>query len=87
MVATIDDADGVAALLEERLLKATSRDGVRLSVNGAPVSMKPFVQDFVRGTVRGMLSALTGVESDGTVVLRIERSDSGLGGQGEADAR
>jgi len=72
----IDDADGVAALIEEQLLKGRVTNEVELYVNGMPVPMKPFVRDFVRGTVRGMLSALTGVEEGGSVVVRIGRSRS-----------
>jgi len=71
----IDDAAGVAALIEERLIKARDAGGVELYVNGKAVPMKPFVQDFVRGTVLGMLSALRGVEAVGSLVLRIERND------------
>lgn len=80
----IDDAEGVAALLEERLLKARVPARVELYANGKPVPMTPFVKDFVEATVRGMLSALRGVEEGCSVVLRIERADGSARGEGSA---
>ncbi|HDS59543.1 MAG TPA: hypothetical protein ENN54_04540 [Thermoplasmatales archaeon] len=45
---------------------------VEVMVDGRHVPLKPFVQEFIAGAVRGMLSALHGVEDGGERRIRIE---------------
>jgi molybdopterin-guanine dinucleotide biosynthesis protein B len=42
-----------------------SHGGVTVTVDGTMVPLKPFVQEFIEGTVRGMLQSLKGVEDTG----------------------
>ncbi len=61
----LDDARGVADLLEERFLRRPGRTGeasppVVLRVDGRPVPLKPFIQEMLAGAVRGLLGALKG---------------------------
>ncbi len=61
----LDDARGVADLLEERFLhRPAHTEGttlqVTLRVDGRPVSLKPFIQEMLAGALQGLLGALKG---------------------------
>ncbi len=60
---SLDDADGVVELIIEKFLKNDAGTGVSLTVNGAPVAMKPFVQDMFINTISGLVAALHGTEN------------------------
>ena len=67
------DLDAVVEVLERvRATYGGRAEAVELLVDGRPVPMKPFVQEFLEGTLRGAVSAL---EDAGTsrdeVVLRL----------------
>jgi len=49
-----------------------SHGGVTVTVDGTMIPLKPFVQSFVEGTVRGMLRSLKGVEDAGEAEVRVE---------------
>ncbi|MBI2955548.1 MAG: molybdopterin-guanine dinucleotide biosynthesis protein B [Chloroflexi bacterium] len=68
----LDDAAGVADLLERRYLRRKSNDYVTLLVNGERLTIKTYVQDVLDRVVRAMVSTLHGAEAaeDITLVLR-----------------
>jgi molybdopterin-guanine dinucleotide biosynthesis protein B len=58
----LEDTKGLADFIEREFLKSKKQEEISLRVNGRPISMTPFVREFVTGTVKGMLSALKGCE-------------------------
>ncbi|MGC9023470.1 MAG: molybdopterin-guanine dinucleotide biosynthesis protein B [Chloroflexia bacterium] len=75
----LDDAGGVADLLEERFLRRPADPGtpqVALRVDGRPVPLKPFIQAMLAGAVRGLLGALKG-GTGGTIELHIQGRQEG----------
>ncbi len=69
----LDDAAGVADLLERRFLKRKGQEYVTLLVDGQRVPIKSFVQDVFDQVVRGVIATLRGAEKDAeeiTLVLR-----------------
>ncbi len=67
----LDDARRIADLIEEKFLKGKKPSFIQLKVNGRNISLSPFVQKSIRGTLRGMVSALKGCESPKSVEIRI----------------
>jgi len=75
----LDDAAGVADLLEARFLgrPAPTRAPLQVSlrVDGREVALKPFVQEMLAGAVQGLLRALKNTEGE-RIELRIEGSSA-----------
>ena len=67
----LDDARGIVDLIEKKFLKGEKSPPVQLKVDGKDISLSPFVQKSIIGTVRGMVSALKGCESPKNVEIRI----------------
>lgn len=67
----LDDFGGIVDLIEEKFLKKKRISRVRLRVNGREIPLSPFVQESIRGTVRGMVSSLKGCESPNELELQI----------------
>jgi molybdopterin-guanine dinucleotide biosynthesis protein B len=67
----LNDAPGLVDLIEEQFLKKLTLPRMRLKVNGKEIPLSPFVQQSIRGTVRGMVSSLKGCASPQTVELDI----------------
>jgi molybdopterin-guanine dinucleotide biosynthesis adapter protein len=67
----LDDAPGLVDLIEEKILKEKENRKVFLRVNGAEIPLSPFVQESIRGTVRGMVSSLKGCASPQSVEIQI----------------
>ena len=67
----LDDARGMASLIEEKFLQRKGKPCVGLKVNGREVPLSPFVQKSILGTVRGMISSLKGCEDPRDVDLKI----------------
>jgi molybdopterin-guanine dinucleotide biosynthesis protein B len=67
----LNDAPGLVDLIEERVLKSRKRTKVHLRVNGAEVPLSPFVQESIKGTVRGMVSSLKGCSAPQSVDIQI----------------
>ncbi|MGQ9630236.1 MAG: molybdopterin-guanine dinucleotide biosynthesis protein B [bacterium] len=70
-----DDAEGVADLIEEKILKKArgSEHRVRLIVNGKTIPLgKKFTQDIVAKTVAGLVSALHGTEGAKEIDISIK---------------
>lgn len=71
----MDDAEGLAAFIEERFLTGIAKSRVRLSADGRHVPLKPFVMEALENTLRGFLSSLRGVEGARRIELTIEPED------------
>ena len=67
----LDDATGVADLIEERLLRAPTRSRVSLVVDGRPVELQGFVADILEAVVRGVVTRLRGCEDAGEIAVRL----------------
>ncbi|TAK32127.1 MAG: molybdopterin-guanine dinucleotide biosynthesis protein B [Chloroflexota bacterium] len=69
----INDATGIVDLIEERFLKPQVGLGeVRLTVNGAMVPLKPFVQDMIGNAMTGMVAALRDTDNAREIELVIK---------------
>ena len=57
----LDDAAGLADLIQRKCLARHEEEEVSLLVNGTPVPLNPFVKGIMAKTLLGMVSALKGV--------------------------
>ena len=71
------DWRGVADLIEDRYLKNRRKRRLLVQLAGKQLPMKDFVEDFVMGGIRGMLSSLRGWEKPRTLAIhmRLEEDD------------
>jgi molybdopterin-guanine dinucleotide biosynthesis protein B len=67
----LNDIRGLADLIEKKFLRGEKTPRVRLRVNGREIPLSSFVQQSIRGTVRGMISSLKGCESPKGVEIEI----------------
>ncbi len=67
----LDDAVGVADLIEEKLLRGPDRRRVSLVVDGHPIEMQGFVADILEAVVRGVVTRLKGCEDAGEIAVRL----------------
>jgi molybdopterin-guanine dinucleotide biosynthesis protein B len=67
----INDAPGLVDLIEEKILKGKKRAKVFLRVNGVEIPLSPFLQESIKGTVRGMVSSLKGCVAPQGVDIQI----------------
>jgi molybdopterin-guanine dinucleotide biosynthesis protein B len=67
----LNDIRGLADLIEKKFLRGEKTPRVRLRVNGREIPLSSFVQQSIRGTVRGMISSLKGCESPQSVEIEI----------------
>jgi molybdopterin-guanine dinucleotide biosynthesis protein B len=65
------DLRGVADLVENRYLKGRKKRKMLVQLDGKQLPMKDFVEDFVIGGIKGMLSSLRGWEKPGTISIQI----------------
>jgi len=73
----LDDAVGLADLLEARFLVQRPGDSLTLLVDGRPVAIwKEFAEAIIKRTVRAMVSTLQGTEAARRIVLIVESDDS-----------
>ena len=70
----LDDAVGVADLIEEKLLRAPVRPRAGLTVDGRPIEMQGFVADILEAVARGVVTRLRGCEDAGEIVVRLRSS-------------
>ena len=70
----LDDAQGVAALIEKKFLKENNGDSpsVKLFVNDRDISLKPFIQTTLKGMIEGYLKGLNGIEENGDIRVEIK---------------
>jgi len=69
---SLDDAKGVADFIEKKFLKAKKEEGITLKVDGRSVSLKPFIRDFLSGSIKGMVDSLKGCEKPKKIEITIE---------------
>jgi len=69
----INDAAGLADFIVKRFLLERALPKVALRVDGADISLTPFVQNFMLGTITGMIGALRGVGSPRQVEILVDR--------------
>jgi hypothetical protein len=69
MLEALEDTDEI-----RKLQLTIEGDKVVIDLNGAAVSLKPFVNTVIRNTILGLISSLKGVESPQKVKLHIARS-------------
>lgn len=67
----VDDVDGIADFIEGRYLKPTEQSHCSIYIENRPIPLKPFVQDFIRGTIKGMLAALRDIPQGGEILIKI----------------
>ncbi len=67
----LDDAKGVADLIEKNFLQKKEDEEVFLVVNGRPVMLTFFVKNFLMKTIRAMISTLKGCEDPKTIRISI----------------
>jgi molybdopterin-guanine dinucleotide biosynthesis protein B len=70
---TLEDARGIADLIEKRFFDREQEDIVALYVNEEPIPLNPFVKSVISKTVLGMVSALKKVAQATRVDLSIRR--------------
>ncbi len=73
----LDDAGGVADLIEEKVLRAPDRRRVSLVVDGLPIEMQGFVADILEAVVRGVVTRLRGCENAGEIAVRLRQGPKG----------
>ncbi len=70
------DWRGVADLIENRYLKGRKKRKMIVQLDGKQLPMKDFVEDFVLGGIKGMLSSLRGWEKPGTISIQIRLGEN-----------
>lgn len=69
----LDDARGLADLIEKRFLDKEKTDEITVFVNEEPIPLNPFVKSIIGKTVLGMISALKNVPEARDVDMFIRR--------------
>lgn len=70
---SLDDAKGIADLIEKRFFDRRQEDIITLYVNDEPIPLNPFVKSIITKTVVGMVSALKRVTQAISVDISIRR--------------
>lgn len=68
----LDDIKGVADFIEKKFLKVKKEEEITLKVDGKTVPLKPFIRDFLSGSIKGMVRSLKGCEKFKKIEIRIE---------------
>ncbi len=68
----LDDVKGVADFIENKFLKKKEEEKIRLIVDGKAVPLKPFIKDFLEGSIKGMVRSLKGCETFQKIEIHIE---------------
>jgi molybdopterin-guanine dinucleotide biosynthesis protein B len=69
-----DDTVGVANFIIQGYLKGGKVRYFSLEVNSNPVILKPFIENLLRGAIKGVISSLKGCEDPKRIKIRIEDS-------------
>ena len=62
---------GLAEFIEKKFIKSKGEEGITLKVDGRTVSLKPFIRDFLSGSIKGMVSSLKGCEKPKKIEIRM----------------
>jgi molybdopterin-guanine dinucleotide biosynthesis protein B len=68
----LDDIKGVADFIEKKFLKSKKEEGITLKVDGRTIPLKPFIKDFLLGSIKGMVRSLKGCEKPKKIEIQIE---------------
>ncbi len=68
----LDDVKGVADFIEKKFLKSKREGEVVLKVDGRTIPLKPFIKDFLLGSIKGMVRSLKGCEKSQRIEIKIE---------------
>ncbi len=69
----INDAGGLATLIEQKFLREGEKGGIALEIDGEMVPLKPFISSMLTRAIYGMISSLKGCGSPGKIRIRIDR--------------
>lgn len=69
---SLDDPKAVADFIEEKFLKSKKEEEITLKVDGRLVPLKPFIRDFLMGSIRGMVQSLKGCEKPKKIQIQID---------------
>lgn len=69
---SLDDPKAVADFIEEKFLKSKKEEEITLKVDGRFVPLKPFIRDFLMGSIRGMVQSLKGCEKPKKIQIQID---------------
>ncbi len=69
---SLDDIKGVVDFIEKRFLKSKAKEEIVLQVDGKPIPLKPFIQEFLSNSIKGMIRSLKGGETPQRIEIRIE---------------
>jgi molybdopterin-guanine dinucleotide biosynthesis protein B len=72
----INDAEGLADIIEEKVINGYRPERISLLVNGKPVPLKPFIEVFLTNSILGSLSALKGCQKAEDITIRIKTKKS-----------
>lgn len=68
----LDDVKGVADFIEKKFLKSKREEEITLTADGRRVPLKPFIRDFLSGSIKGMVKSLKGCEKSKKIDITIE---------------
>ena len=72
----LDDVNGIVDFIEDKYLKSNADiEEVFLKIDGKEISLKPFIQEFFKGTVSGILKGLKGTKDGKHVSIEIRFKD------------
>ena len=54
----LNDVEGLADIIEKSFLKKKTTERVYLKVNGETIPLKPFIDAFIKNSIKGMISSL-----------------------------
>ena len=68
----LDDMKGTADFIENKFLKSKVEKEIILKVDGKTIPLKPFIRDFLSGSIKGMVSSLKGCQKPKKIDIQIE---------------
>ncbi len=69
----LSDFKGIATLIEKEIIKKHKPASITLIADGAPVSLKPFIENLLRDGVSGMVGSLKGLSRAREIEIRIRK--------------
>lgn len=73
----INDAKGLADIIEEKVIISFRPERISLTVNGKPVPLKPFIEVFLTNSILGSLSSLKGCQKAEDITIKIKTRKNG----------
>jgi molybdopterin-guanine dinucleotide biosynthesis protein B len=68
----LEDMKGLSNFIEKEFLKSKKEREVSLKVNGKIIPLKPFIKDFLSGSIKGMIASLKGCKEPKRIEIHIE---------------